>query len=66
MTLKHLAGISFTALALALSACGDQTQSSQSPSLSTNQMLNPLWDHLALNSQIWMRALNLEMISSAT
>ena len=36
MTLKHLAGISFTALALALSACGDQTQSSQS-SVAVNQ-----------------------------
>ena len=36
MTLKHLAGISFTVLALALSACGDQTQSSQS-SVAVNQ-----------------------------
>ena len=36
MTLKHLAGISFTVLALALSACGDKTQSSQS-SVAVNQ-----------------------------
>jgi len=36
MTLKHLAGISFTVLALALSACGDKTQSDQSTT-SVNQ-----------------------------